>query len=68
MIFALLKGIIAGLIGSLIASLLVNKVTSSKGGALNIHLVSIADHQIYWSWLLFIVLGAFATALFKMMD
>ena len=68
MMIALLKGIIAGIIGSAITSLLVNRVTSSDGGVLNIHLLSIADHQFYWSWPLFIILGAFGTTLFKMME
>ena len=65
---ALLKGIIAGIIGTAIVSLLVQRVSDSNGGALSIHVLDIAGHQVHWSWPLFLVLTGFATALFKMME
>lgn len=65
---ALLKGIIAGMIGTVIGSLLIQRVSNSDGGALAIHLLNIGGYQVHWSWPLFVVLGGFATALFKMME
>lgn len=65
---ALLKGILAGMIGNAILSLLIQRVSDSTGGALRIHLLSVGDYTIHWSWPLFILLTGFAAALFKMME
>lgn len=65
---SLLKGILAGIAGTAIVALLIQRVSASNGGALGIHLLSVADYQIHWSWPLFIILSGFATALFKMME
>jgi hypothetical protein len=64
---SLFKALIPGAILTWIVSLFIGS-SGSRGGFLNVHQVTLAGYDFYWSWLLFLVGTGLAWALLLMMD
>lgn len=62
-----LKALIPGALLSWLVSTFMGSQGSS-GGILNIERISIQGHTFLWSWMLFLIGGALAWAIFAMME
>jgi hypothetical protein len=64
---AFFKALIPGIILTWVVSIIIGS-NHSDGGFINIQRESIAGHDIYWSWPLFIASTMIAWAIIAMMD
>ena len=65
--FAFFKAVFLGAALALIVSLFIGS-GGATGGMLNVHEVTIADVQFYWSWALFLIGTGLSFGLFLLME